>query len=182
MALMESIHIPLGTKMSAFELQDARGKIFNSRDLFGTKGLLLTFTCNHCPYAVAIWPRLIKIAEFCTARGIHAVAINPNIHPDYPEDSVQNMLIKIKEWKIPFPYLVDETQKVAKEFKAQCTPDIFLFDKDQTLIYHGRIDDYWKDETKVSRQELKLAIEDYLAGIPLTEKQFPTLGCSIKWR
>jgi peroxiredoxin len=182
MALVESIDIPLGTEMPKFELKDPYGKLYKSDELFGEKGLLVIFTCNHCPYAIAVWPRVIKIAEYAKKLGINTVAINPNApNPSYPEDSAEKMKEKIKEWGINFPYLVDETQEVAKEFKAQCTPDIYLFDKKHRLVYHGRIDDNWQDETKVQKEELKEAIEKLSKGEKIPEEQYPSMGCSIKW-
>lgn len=182
MALIESIIIPLGTEMPHFKINDPDGKAHDSDQLYGTRGLLVIFTCNHCPYAQAVWPRVIKVADFAQEMRINTVAINPNIHPDYPDDSPENMKSMIEELGIPFPYLVDETQEAAKSFKAQCTPDIFLFDKNKKLIYHGRIDDNWKDESKVTKNELKNAIINYVEGMPISEKQNPTIGCSIKWR
>ncbi len=182
MALLESVHIPLGTQMPKFEINDPFGKIYKSDELYGKRGLLISFTCNHCPYALAIWPRLLRLAQYAQKAGINAVAINPNINPAYPDDSPEKMKEKIKEWKIDFPYLVDETQKVADSFKAQCTPDIYLFDASQKLVYHGRIDDNWQDEKKVTREELKEAINNLAAGKPLSKEQKPSMGCSIKWR
>lgn len=182
MALMYSTDIPLGTKMPYFELKDPFGKTYKSDELFGEKGLLVVFTCNHCPYAIAVWPRLIKLAEYAKTLGINTVAINPNIHPNYPDDAPEKMIEKIKEWGISFPYLVDETQNTARAFKAQCTPDIYLFDNEKKLVYHGRIDDNWQDETKVTKRELKEAIENLAQGKPINPLQYPSMGCSIKWR
>ncbi len=182
MALVESIAITLGTKMPEFELKDPNGKKFKSGQLFGKKGLLVAFTCNHCPYALAIWPRLIQLVEYATSRGVNAVGINPNIHPDYPEDAPPRMKEKIKEWGIHFPYLVDETQNVARSFQAQCTPDLYLFDSNHQLIYHGRLDDNWKEEKQVRRQELKDAIDQLVSNKAIVGKQYPSMGCSIKWR
>lgn len=182
MALVESIDIPLGTEMPSFELSDPQGKKYKSDQLYGSKGLLIAFTCNHCPYALAIWPRLIQLAEQAKILGINSVGINPNIHPDYPEDAPEKMVEKIKEWKISFPYLVDASQKVAQNFKAQCTPDLYLFNADQKLVYHGRLDDNWKEPQKVKRQELKEAIENLATGKEINKDQKPSMGCSIKWR
>ncbi len=179
---VESIDIPIGTEMPAFELRDPLGKTYNSKKLFGPKGLLVIFTCNHCPYALAVWPRSIRLSEFAKELGINTVAINPNINPDYPEDAPDRMKEKIIEWGIPFPYLIDETQKVARDFKAQCTPDIYLFDKEKKLVYHGRIDDSWQDEKKVTREESKTAISDLANGKTVDSQQFHSIGCSIKWR
>lgn len=182
MALVESIDIPLGTRMPTFSLPDPLGKIYASANLIGKKGLLVVFTCNHCPYAIPQWPRLIRLAQEIKECGIHTVAINPNIHPDYPEDAPAKMKEKIVAWKIPFPYLVDASQATARAFKAQCTPDLYLFDAAGKLVYHGRIDDNWKEEAKVVRHELKEAAAALVAGKPVPAKQNPSMGCSIKWR
>jgi len=182
MALLESIDIPLGTTMPDFNLPDPSGKNFSSKNLSGTKGLLVVFTCNHCPYAIAVWPRLIRLAGEAKTLGIATVAINPNIHPNYPEDAPHKMENKITEWGISFPYLIDETQEVAKAYRAQCTPDLYLLDATGKLVYHGRIDDNWKEESKVTKQELKSAIENLAAGKNIDPQQFPSMGCSIKWK
>jgi peroxiredoxin len=182
MALLESLDVPLGTSMPAFELKDASGAVYSSEGLFGSKGLLVVFTCNHCPYAKAIWPRLIRLSHFAQTLGINTAAINSNINPGYPDDSPAEMKKKIKEWRIPFPYLVDETQDVARAFKAQCTPDPYLFDGSKKLVYHGRVDDNWQDESKVKQQELKSAIMALTEGKAIAAEQYPAMGCSIKWR
>jgi len=181
MALLESIIIPLGTKMPNFELADPHGKTIKEEDLYGEKGLLLGFFCNHCPYAIAVWPRFIRLAQYAQTIGINTIAVNPNINPDYPEDAPDQMVKKIEEWGISFPYLVDEGQNVARAFKAQCTPDIYLFNNERELIYHGRIDDHWKDEKKVKHQELKEAIDNLSTGKSQSKNQKPSMGCSIKW-
>ena len=182
MALLESVTVPLGTKMPAFEVKDPWGKNFKGEGLYGPKGLLISFTCNHCPYALAVWPRFIRLAKKARELGINTVAVNPNIHPNYPDDAPEKMKDKIKEWNIDFPYLVDEAQKVARDFKAQCTPDIYLFNDKKELVYHGRIDDNWQDEKKVTREELKEALLNLGEGKPLNNDQKPSMGCSIKWR
>ncbi|MEX1138576.1 MAG: thioredoxin family protein [Bacteroidota bacterium] len=179
---IESIDVPVGTVMPTFDLNDPFGKKVTLDESIGPKGLLVIFTCNHCPYAQAVWPRSISLAEFARGLGIHTVAVNPNIHPEYPEDAPEVMKDKIKEWEIPFPYLIDESQTVAAAYKAQCTPDIYLLDGERRLVYHGRIDDNWQDESKVTKRELKEAITNLAAGRSVSGKQFPSMGCSIKWR
>lgn len=181
MAVLESLKIPLGTKMPGFELKDPSGQTHKGHELYGNKGLAVIFTCNHCPYAIAVWPRLIHLAQHAESVGINFVAINPNINPHFPEDAPDKMADKIEEWGISFPYLVDDTQQAAREFKAQCTPDIYLFNRDKELVYHGRVDDNWKKEEKVTRKELKEAIDHLAAGEPVQEDQKPSMGCSIKW-
>lgn len=182
MALLESLKLPHAMDMPEFNLNDPEGISYSGDELYAQKGLLLVFTCNHCPYAIAVWPRLIRLTEDARKLGINAAAINPNINPDYPDDSPENMKKNIKTLGIDFPYLVDETQDVARAFQAQCTPDIYLFNNEHKLVYHGRIDDNWQDETKVSRHELKEAIENLAHGKPISTKQVPSMGCSIKWR
>ncbi len=182
MALVASIHVDLGWKMPDVELQKPEGGNVALRDCIGENGLLVAFTCNHCPYALAVWPRLIKHAKTLCAMGVNTVAVNTNIHPDFPEDSMPAMLEKIREWGVDFPYLADETQDVTRLFDAQCTPDLYLFDKDGSLYYHGRIDDYWKDEARVTQQELMPAAEALVAGQSAPQPQHPTIGCSIKWK
>ena len=182
MAHLESIDIPLGTEMPKFILRDPDGVIQVSDYTFGTKGLLVLFTCNHCPYAKAVWPRMIRLGRSAIAKGINVVAINPNIHPNYPDDAPEEMQKKIQEWGIPFPYLIDDTQQVAHAFDAQCTPDIYLFNSQKKLVYHGRLDDNWQDESKVTREDLNEAITNLADGKPIAGKQVPSMGCSIKWR
>ena len=182
MALLESVKIPLGTVMPDFELKDPAGKNFKGAGLYGERGLLVVFTCNHCPYALAVWPRVARLAKYGRGMRINTVAINPNINPDYPDDAPDKMMLKIKELGLDFPYLVDETQKAAEGFRAQCTPDIYLFNKDKRLVYHGRIDDNWKDQDAVTREELKEAMNNMAAGRPVSPRQNPSMGCSIKWR
>lgn len=184
MALVNSIQIPLGTILPSFVLKDPYNKVFDSAQFFHqghSKGLVVAFMCNHCPYALAIWPRLIQLSTYAKRFGINVISINPNIHPDYPEDSPVQMKVKIKEWDIPFPYLVDPSQKIARLFDAQCTPDIYFYNEQNKLIYHGRFDDNWQDEAKVKHQELKTAIDDYSAGRMISQDQKPAMGCSIKW-
>ncbi|MBI4309548.1 MAG: thioredoxin family protein [Candidatus Omnitrophica bacterium] len=182
MALLESVKIPLGTVMPDFELKDPSGTSFKGGGLYGERGLLVVFTCNHCPYALAVWPRVARLAKYGRGMRVNTVAINPNINPDFPDDAPDKMLVKIKELGLDFPYLADEAQAVAEVFRAQCTPDIYLFNKDKKLVYHGRIDDNWKDEDAVTREELKEAMNNMAAGRPVDPKQNPSMGCSIKWR
>jgi len=181
MALVASIHMESGWALPDVTLTSVDGKGIKLVDQMGENGLLAAFTCNHCPYALAVWPRLIRHAAAFRQKGVNTVAINPNIHPDYPEDSIPAMKDKVAEWAVDFPYLADKTQQVAHTFDAQCTPDLYLFDKDGKLYYHGRIDDSWKDETKVTREELASAVDAMLAGQPAPQPQHPTIGCSIKW-
>ncbi len=182
MSLLESKDIPLGTKLPELTLKDAFGKIYNLKDEVGKTGLLVVVTCNHCPYAIAVWNRVKEIAKFAKKLGINTVAVNPNIHPNYPEDSPSKMREKVEDEGIEFPYLVDETQEFAKALNAACTPDIYLFDKDAKLYYHGRIDDNWQDEKNVKKEELKDAMMLLFTDKESPKLQYPSMGCSIKWK
>lgn len=182
MALVESVTVALGSEMPDFKLADPDGKVFEGRTLYGPKGLLVAFTCNHCPYAVAVWPRLVRLAAKAKALGVASLAVNPNIHPGYPDDAPAKMKTKIKEWGIAFPYLVDQTQSAAKAFKAQCTPEFYLYGADRRLAYHGRLDDNWQTESAVTREELWEAVQALAAGKAASGSQKPSMGCSIKWK
>ena len=181
MALVASIHVDSGWALPEMFLKNIEGGAVSLQDQMGEKGLLVAFTCNHCPYAIAVWPRLVRHAAVLKKMGINAIAVNPNIHPDYPADGVAAMADKISEWGIDFPYLADEGQNVSRVFDAQCTPDLYLFDGESKLYYHGRIDDYWKDESKVTSEELIPAAKALVAGDAAPQPQYPTIGCSIKW-
>lgn len=180
MALLESLSLPIGKQLPAFKLNDCFGEAVEIKP--GENPKLVIFTCNHCPYAIAVWSRVIQLAKYATKNNIEVVAINPNIHPSYPADSPENMQKLVKENAIHFPYLVDNNQEIAKDYNAQCTPDIFLLTNEMKLYYHGRIDDNWKSEKDVTSQDLRLAIDSLLKDLPAPKTQYPSMGCSIKWR
>ncbi|HHW97533.1 MAG TPA: thioredoxin family protein [Myxococcota bacterium] len=181
MALLESKPGALGQTLPEFKLNDPFGNSYASNELAGPKGLLIGVTCNHCPYAKAVWGRLIDIAAQALSLGIKTVAINPNLNPAYPDDSPEAMKAEIKIRGINFPYLVDEDQSVARELGAVCTPEFFLYNSQNILVYHGRLDDNWQDEAKVTRQELLEAVKALGSGTVIAEDQRPAMGCSIKW-
>ena len=182
MALIKSANVPLGTALKHFTLEDPSGKQYTSETLFGKGGFLIAVMCNHCPYSNAIWKRLIAVAEFAQKLDITTIAINPNIHPNYPEDSPAHMVDKIEEMGIDFPYLIDEHQEVVKNLGALCTPDIFLFDAEQKLYYHGRLDDNWQDARSVKEEDLREAVMHVLSKQEAPSPQHPSQGCSIKWK
>ncbi len=179
--LMESIPLSLGTTMPHFELASPAGDRHTLAQLTGPKGLFISFTCNHCPYAIAIWPRVIELSKTLQTWGIETVAINPNINPNYPADRPEAMSDKIEEWGIPFPYLVDHDQSVARAYQAQCTPDLYLLNAEHELVYHGQLDDNWREPNRVTRQDLRLAAEQMAHGQTVNSTQQPSMGCSIKW-
>ena len=150
---------------------------YNDKDV-----LVIMFICNHCPYVKAVTGRLTALQEKFAGRGVQFIAINSNDPESYPEDSFENMKEFAEENNFNFPYLVDETQDIARKYDAQCTPDIYVYDKSRVLKYRGRIDDNWKEEEKVTSNELSDAIELLLEGKEIDFKQIPSIGCSIKWK
>ena len=138
--------------------------------------------CNHCPYVKAVLKRLIDLQNEFSDRGVQLIGINPNDATQYPDDSLDNMKIIAKEKKISFPYLIDPSQETAKKYNAVCTPDLYVYGEERKLLYRGRIDDNWEHPEKVTRPELKLALENILAGQLVANEQIPSMGCSIKWK
>jgi peroxiredoxin len=184
MALLHSEKLPIGWEANDFSLKDTDEKLRSLTDFTGKKGMLIIFTCNHCPYAQAAWPLTIELYEKFSQE-IEFLAINPNDPERYPEDSFEQMKVKKMEWKIPFPYLFDSTQEVAKEYKAQCTPDPFLFkneDGKPKLFYHGRINDNWQHTEQVREKNLEEAIKSLISGENPPDNPPASMGCSIKWK
>ena len=170
-----------GAPAHDFTLTATDGRPWTLADFAGAKALLLVFTCNHCPYALAVEERLIAIAREFAPQGLRMALICSNDAEKYPEDSFVNMQRRAAEKVYPFPYLHDETQQVARAYGAVCTPDPFLFDAELKLVYHGRVDDHWTDPAAVTKHELRDAIAAVLAGKqPAPAK--PAMGCGIKWK
>lgn len=181
MSLVTSKKIPLRRALQHFVLEDPDEKHYSSKELFGSNGLLIFVVCNHCPYTTVLWERLVEIAEFAYKIDVGVVAINPNIHPNYPEDSPAKMRNKIEEYSLNFPYLIDSKQIVSRSLEAVCTPDIFLFDGKGGLFYHGRLDDNEKDASMVKKEDLRDALVALFTNNPPPKPQHPSHGCSIKW-
>jgi peroxiredoxin len=171
----------LGQTLPAFQLPTVDNKIFSSTQLKGREVSVILFICAHCPYVQAIEDRFIALAHQGITTGVQFVGICSNDWREHPEDSPENLLIRWRDKNYGFPYLIDEHQKIAKLFGAVCTPDIFVYDRNQVLRYRGRFDDSWKDPRKVKNQELHRAIEALLHGQAPPEPQIPSMGCSIKW-
>ena len=182
MALTYSQTIPFSAKAPDFSLPGIDGKNYSLADFKGRKALVIIFMCNHCPYVKACIDRLIALQNEFGSAGAQFVGINANDDKDYPEDNFENMKKFAAEHKINFPYLRDETQKTAKAFDAVCTPDIFVYDENFELAYHGRIDDNWQEQEKVTQRELSQALNALLAGEKPVQDQKPSMGCSIKWK
>jgi peroxiredoxin len=172
----------LGSKAPAFSLPGTDGKNYTLDSFSGTKALVVMFICNHCPYVQAVEDRLIQTSMELLALTAKVVAISSNDAFKYPADSFDRMRFRAEEKNYPFPYLYDETQDVAKAYGAVCTPDFFVYDKNLTLAYRGRLDDSWKDESAVTKHELRHAVLELLQDRPAPMTQYPSMGCSIKWK
>ena len=183
---MVSLHTPLcdfGWQAPAFDLPATDGKAYCLRDLVGPQGLLLMFICNHCPYVQAVRRRIVRDAQELQALGIRCVAINSNDATQYPEDDFEHMKIIARDWNLPFPYLYDASQAVAKAYGAVCTPDFFGFNKDLKLQYRGRLDASRKETAPEDvHRDLFEAMQQIAQTGQGPQEQIPSIGCSIKWR
>ncbi len=175
--------LALGTTAPDFRLPDTNGKIVSLGDFAGAPAVLVMFICNHCPYVKHIRGELAKIGRDCKAKGIGIVAINSNDAANYSDDSPEKMRQEAKSAGYSFPYLFDETQSVAKSYRAACTPDLFLFDRNLKLVYRGQLDGSRPGNgVPVTGNDLRAALDAVLAGKPVSEKQTPSVGCNIKWK
>jgi peroxiredoxin len=183
MARTETPICTFGERAPDFNLKGVDGRHWSRDDCVGVAGLLVMFICNHCPYVKAINHKLVRDAIDLAKLGINSVAIMSNDPTDYPEDSFENMQAVAREMNYPFPYLIDETQEVAKVYGAVCTPDFFGYNKDLKLQYRGRLDESGRlpDQEGVER-ELFLAMKQVAETGRGPRHQVPSIGCSIKWR
>lgn len=183
MAKTPSTMLELGTKAPDFKLPDTEGQWVSRDDFRGKKGLLVLFICNHCPYVIHIASHLARMTKEYMARGIPVVAINSNDATKYPDDAPDKMKEEKAKRGYAFPYLFDETQKVAQAYQAACTPDIFLFDKNFELAYRGQYDGSRpSNNVPVTGSDLKKALDALLADQKPSAEQTPSIGCNIKWR
>ena len=182
MALTESRDLPLGTRCPDFRLPSVDGKSFALDDFREATALVVMFLCNHCPYVQAVEDRIIQLNREYAPRGVPFLAICANDPTDYPDDRPEQLLARWREKHYAFPYLLDASQDVARAFHAVCTPDIFVFDRNRCLAYHGQIDDNWKEPARVRRRDIRDALDALLGGRAPAREQTPSIGCSIKWR
>ncbi|MFC3283744.1 thioredoxin family protein [Litchfieldella rifensis] len=174
--------IELGSPMPAFRLPDPLGAEVDS-DQFHDKPLLVVFICNHCPFVKHIANAFADFAREYMDRGMAVVAINSNDFQAHPDDRPERMIEEARMRGYPFPYLVDETQEVARTFQAACTPDFFLYDRDHRLAYRGQFDDSRPSkDTPVTGRDLRAAADAVLAGEAPDTNQMPSMGCNIKWK
>lgn len=183
MVAVHSTMLPLGTKAPQFTLPDTSGKSVSVTEFSGGRALVIVFMCNHCPYVKHIRAGLAQFARDYEARGVVMIGISSNDVLHYPADSPARMAEEAKAAGYLFPYLYDETQAVAKAYRAACTPDIYLFDQNQALVYRGQFDDSRPgNNLPVTGSDLRSAIEAVLEGKPVSPRQKPSIGCNIKWK
>ena len=183
MSAVESTMLELGTKAPDFTLPIVTGGNLNfNKYSVRSKGIVVAFICNHCPYVKYINSALVELANNYIQKGIGFIAISSNDAVKYPQDAPDKMAEVVREEQYPFPYLFDETQEVAKNYKAACTPDFFLFDGDNKLTYRGQFDSSRPGNGQPSTgSDLQKAIEALLSGKEPLETQIPSIGCNIKW-
>lgn len=183
MALTPSTMLDLGTPAPDFRLRDTEGRYVSLNDFADAPGLLVVFMCNHCPYVKHIREGLVKFANEFQPQGLAIVGINANDAEKYPDDSPEKMKEEVRAAGYTFPYLYDETQEVAKAYKAACTPDFFLFDGNRRLVYRGQFDDSRpKNAEPVTGNDMRQAVSALLAGRAVPQDQKPSIGCNIKWK
>ena len=173
----------LGTSAPQFSLPDPDGKIVSLSDFDGAPALVVVFMCNHCPFVKHVAPGLADLAREYQDKGVAVVGVNPNDIANYPDDSPQKMAEASKEYGYTFPYLLDESQAVAKAYRAACTPDFFVFDGDRQLVYRGQMDDSRPSlDLPVTGADLRAALDAVLDGRSVAAEQKPSVGCNIKWK
>ena len=178
-----SFMLPLGTEAPEFRLDDPTGATVGLDDARGEHGLLVMFVCNHGPYVKHVGRELGLLTQRWMSRGLGVVGINSNDPESHPDDAPPKMLEAARGWGWDFPYLVDETQAIAKAYRAACTPDFFLFDRDLRLVYRGQMDSSRPgSDTPVTGRDLSAAVDALIAGEPVPDDQQPSMGCSIKWK
>jgi peroxiredoxin len=183
MVATASTMLALGTKAPDFKLPDTSGKMVSLNDFADAKALLVVFMCNHCPFVKHIIDKFIEIAREYQSKGVAVVGINSNDVESFPEDRPEMMKAAAKHKGFTFSYLYDESQDIAKAYKAACTPDFFLFDSERKLVYRGQMDDSRPGNGKpVTGADLKAAMDAVLAGKRVFGNQRPSMGCNIKWK
>jgi peroxiredoxin len=174
--------LPLGTQAPDFSLVNVDGRTVSLADFKGAPALLVVFMCNHCPFVKHLAAPLAQFAHEYMHKKVAVVGISSNDVANYPADSPEQMVHEAEDQGYTFPYLYDDTQEVAKAYRAACTPDFFLFDCDQKLVYRGQFDSSRPDNgVPITAADLRAAIDAVLAGKKPSDKQLPSIGCNIKW-
>lgn len=175
--------LPLGTPCPEFRLKGTDGRMLGPGDVAPSSPFVVMFICNHCPFVKHLYAGLVAFGKDCLSKGVGILAINSNSVITHPDDSFEKMVEEVEKVGYPFPYLYDETQEVAKAFRAACTPDFYLFDAHRRLVYRGQFDDSRPgNDVAVSGRDLRAAVKAVLSGgTPDPEAQKPSIGCNIKW-
>ncbi len=173
--------LKIGSLAPDFSLPSTNGKKYSLNTFADKKALVIVFSCNHCPYVQAYEDRIMEIQKDY-AKDVQVIAISSNEDENYPEDSFENMKARALMKKFNFPYLHDETQNIAKAYGATHTPEIFLFDKERKMVFHGKIDDNWQEPQSVKSKYLRNAIDELLSSKQISVPETFTIGCTIKWR
>ena len=183
MALTYSSMLELGSKIPHFQLKNALDdNLYASTSLSNGKPSLIMVICNHCPYVIHYHEELVKLSNNYV-ENINMIAISSNDIVKYPQDSPSKMKELWNSLGLSFPYLFDETQDVAKKYKAECTPEFYLFNQNRKLVYRGRMDETSPgSNTAPSAKDLRVAIKSLLMNQPISDEQFPSMGCNIKWK
>jgi peroxiredoxin len=179
---MATNKLSIGSKIPEFNSIGIDGKTYSLESFKNNKGLIIIFSCNHCPYVQAYEGRIKSIQNDYKDKGITVVAINSNDDVNYPDDSFENMKKRAAEQNFNFIYLRDEDQSAARKFDATHTPEIFLFGEDRKLVYHGKIDDNWQEPEKAVNHYLRDAIDEMLEGNEISVPETYSIGCTIKWK
>lgn len=183
MVEVASAMVPLGTQAPGFRLPNQEGKYVSLDDFKQSRALLVVFLCNHCPFVKHVLPHFVELAREYQGRGVGVVGISSNDVESYPEDAPEKMAELSGKMGFTFPYLYDESQQVAKEYGAACTPDFYLFDANRRLVYRGQMDDSRPSNGRpVTGADLRAAMDAVLEGRPVSQDQRPSLGCNIKWK
>ena len=183
MAETPSLMLELGTEAPDFRLPDTDGRMVGLADFADARALLVMFICNHCPFVKHVRPELARIGREYASRGVAVVAINSNDAVAYPADGPAQMKEEKARVGYAFPYLFDETQEVAKAYRAACTPDLYVFDSGRRLVYRGQLDGSRpSNAVPVTGKDLRAALDAVLDGRPVGDDQRPSVGCNIKWK
>ncbi len=184
MVRTNSTMLPLGTPAPDFSLISVDGQTYSLENFKDAKALLVVFMCNHCPYVIHIADYFASLANEYQSKGVAVIGISSNDVSKYPQDSPEQMVHEAEQRGYSFPYVYDETQDVAKAYRAACTPDFYVFDADHKLVYRGQMDDSrpkTDDPKPLTGADLRAALDAVLAGKAVSVDQTPSLGCNIKW-
>lgn len=173
----------LGEPAPDFTLPDGEGRRYSLSDFDDQPALLVIFMCNHCPFVIHLREAIAAFAKEYQEKGLAVVGISSNDVETHPDDSPERMVEEARKVGYTFPYLYDESQEVAKAYRAACTPDFFLYDGDRKLVYRGRFDASTPgNDVPVTGADLRAAVDATLAGGPVGAEQKPSMGCNIKWK